>query len=301
MKIHTISFTAMGSPCQFILQGEEHLIIAASQQAQAEIQRIEEKYSRYLDSSLLQQINNNAGIQATRIDAETAGLLNYADLCYQQSNGSFDISSGILRQAWNFKSQHLPSQKKINTLLPLISWPAIQWDEKSIFLPTKNMEIDFGGFGKEYAADKACEIFHQCNIHHGLVDLGGDIRIIGDKLDQSGWDIGIRNPNQPEQVITKVKLHCGAMATSGNYERFMQVNGQRYCHIMKANTGWPVNYWASITVLAPQCLVAGSLATLSMLAEQEGSSWLQEQEIDFLAIDIAGKHFSNFHRDKFQR
>ena len=282
----------MASPCKFILQGESALLHPACLAAQAEVQRIEEKFSRYRDSSLLQAINKNAGLKATKIDTETAGLLNYADLCYQQSDGLFDISSGISRQVWNFKSNTLPNKKAIQRLLPLINWSSIQWDETEIFLPKKNMEIDFGGFGKEYAADRAAEVFQSLGVQHGLVDLGGDIRIIGDKTDKSGWSIGIRDPKQPEQAITQVTLHQGAMATSGNYERYMKIDGQHYCHIMKATNGWPINYWASVTVLAPQCLVAGSLSTLTMLAEQAGASWLKEQDVPFLAIDINGQQIS---------
>ncbi|MFT4764484.1 MAG: thiamine biosynthesis lipoprotein [Oleispira sp.] len=293
MNFHQHNFTAMASPCSFILQGEDAAIQQACIKAQAEVQRIEQKYSRYLDSSLLQTINKNAGIKSTKIDAETAGLLNYAQLCHQQSDGLFDITSGILRQVWNFKSNTLPNKKNLKRILPLINWSAVQWDQDQIFLPKKNMEIDFGGFGKEYAADRAAEVFQSLGVQHGLVDLGGDIRVIGDKMDKSGWSIGIRDPQQPKQAITQITLHQGAMATSGNYERFMQIDGQHYCHIMKANTGWPANYWASVTILAPQCLVAGSLATLTMLAEQKGQQWLEEQEVSFLAIDINGTQTSN--------
>ncbi|OUS40342.1 hypothetical protein A9R00_06485 [Oleispira antarctica] len=293
MQIHHHQFTAMASPCKFLLQGDSSLVLNACQQAEKEVQRIEQKFSRYRGDSLLQTINSNAGIAAVDIDAETAGLLNYAQFCHQESDGLFDISSGILRQVWNFKSKKLPPQKTINKLLPLISWPSIKWNKDSIFLPDKGMEIDFGGFGKEYAADRAAEICQQLGIKHGLVDLGGDIRVIGDKADQSGWAIGIRNPQDPQNAISTIKLHQGALATSGNYERFMKVKNKHYCHILKASTGWPVNYWASISILAPQCLVAGSLATLTMLAEKKGLAWLEEQEVSFLAIDIHGKQYSN--------
>jgi len=293
MQIHHHQFTAMASPCKFLLQGDSSLVLNACQQAEKEVQRIEQKFSRYRGDSLLQTINSNAGIAAVDIDAETAGLLNYAQFCHQESDGLFDISSGILRQVWNFKSKKLPPQKTINKLLPLISWPSIKWNKDSIFLPDKGMEIDFGGFGKEYAADRAAEICQQLGIKHGLVDLGGDIRVIGDKADQSGWAIGIRNPQDPQNAISTIKLHQGALATSGNYERFMKVKNKHYCHILKASTGWPVNHWASISILAPQCLVAGSLATLTMLAEKKGLAWLEEQEVSFLAIDIHGKQYSN--------
>jgi thiamine biosynthesis lipoprotein len=293
MNFHQHNFTAMASPCKFLLQGEETIVQQACLKAQAEVLRIEQKFSRYRDSSLIQAINNNAGIKSTAIDAETAGLLNYAQLCYQQSDGLFDITSGVLRQAWKFKSNTLPSKETLQQLLPLINFSSVQWDQHEIFLPNKNMEIDFGGFGKEYAADRAAETFQSLGIKHGIVDLGGDIRVIGDKADTSGWDIGIRDPQHPESAISNITLHQGAMATSGNYERFMQIKGQHYCHIMKANTGWPVNHWASVTVLAPQCLVAGSLATLAMLAEGGGEEWLKGQSVDFFAIDIQGMQFSN--------
>lgn len=293
MKTFQHQFTAMGSPCKIILQGNPTLIQQAFNDAHEEVLRIEKKYSRYNNSSLLQSINNNAGIGAVEIDEETAGLLNYAQFCYQESQGLFDISSGILRKAWNFKSQKLPSQKEINNLLPLIDWPSIQWTNKSIFLPKKKMEIDFGGFGKEYAADKAAAICRSLGLSHGLVDLGGDISLVGDKEDQSGWTIGIRNPSAPNQALRTITLHEGALATSGNYERFMKIRDKHYCHILKATTGWPVNHLASISIIAPQCLVAGSLATLCMLKEQQGIEWLKEQEVPFIAIDTSGKQFSS--------
>lgn len=291
-SIH-FQFLAMGSPCKIILQGPPEKVELAFKKAQAEVHRIEKKFSRYNPLSLLQTINRNAGKQAVKIDPETAGLLNYAQFCFQESEGLFDISSGILRSAWDFKSHAPPSQETLDKLLPLISWPSIEWDQHSIFLPQQGMEIDFGGFGKEYAADRAAEVCLQLGIQQGLVDLGGDIRIIGDKSDQSGWTIGIRDPQNPTSAIRTLTLHEGALATSGNYERFMRVKDQHYCHILKASTGWPVNHWASISITAPQCLVAGSLATLAMLKEGAGLEWLQAQQTPFIAIDIYGQQYTH--------
>lgn len=292
MTVISHTFTAMASPCSFLLMGDTKAVQHACQLAEQEVRRIEHKYSRYNADSLLTQINQLAGIRPVTIDAETAGLLNYAQQCYEQSEGLFDITSGILRQVWDFKSNQVPSQQKIDTVLSAIGWHFVEWDQNQVFLPRTRMELDFGGFGKEYAADKAAEVFLNLGIQHGLVDLGGDIRVIGDKPDQSGWAIGIRDPKQPDQPITSLILHQGAMTTSGNYERFMRVDGKHYCHILNPTTGWPVNHWASVTVLASQCLVAGSLSTLAMLAEEEAKDWLQDQQIPFLAIDTLGNQFS---------
>ena len=282
----------MASPCRFLLQGEPALLKDICQLAEQEVKRIEQKYSRYDPDSLLTLINNNAGIKPITIDPETSGLLNYVQQCFEQSDGLFDITSGILRQAWDFKSGLLPSQKKIETLLPLINWAKVAWSADSVFLPAKGMELDFGGFGKEYAADKAAEVYQHHGIQHGLVDLGGDIRIIGDKIDKSGWAIGIRDPQQPDQAIKTLLLHQGAMTTSGNYERYMDINGRRYCHILNPKTGWPINQWASVSIMASQCLVAGSIATMAMLLEQNSTSWLQEMQVPHLAIDINGMESS---------
>ena len=282
------TFNAMASPCRFLLQGEPAVLKDICQLAEQEVKRIEQKYSRYNPDSLLTLINNNAGIKPITIDPETNGLLNYAQQCFEQSDGLFDITSGILRQAWDFKSNTLPSQENIEALLPLINWAKVTWSADSVFLPDKGMELDFGGFGKEYAADKAAEVFQRHGIHHGLVDLGGDIRIIGDKIDQSGWAIGIRDPRQPEQAIKTLLLHQGAMTTSGNYERYMDINRQRYCHILNPKTGWPINHWASVSIMASQCLVAGSIATMAMLFEKESADWLQTLQVPHLAIDING-------------
>lgn len=292
MEIISHTFNAMASPCCFLVQGQPELVKQACQQAEQEVRRIEKKYSRYNPTSLLTRINSDAGIKKTAIDAETAGLLNYAQQCYQQSEGLFDITSGILRNVWDFKSQQLPKQQAVDELLPFINWSKVEWQADSVYLPDKAMELDFGGFGKEYAADRAAAVFHQMGVMHGLVDLAGDIRIIGDKADQSGWAIGIRNPKQPDQAIKTLLLHQGAMTTSGNYERYMDIDGQRYCHILNPKTGWPVNHWASVTILAPQCLVAGSIATIAMLNQQDSRSWLCDMQVPHLAIDNQGHQFA---------
>lgn len=294
MDIHVHQFTAMGSPCRILLQCDAELARKASMLAEQEVRRLETKYSRYRDDSLLSEINRCAGIRPVQVDAETAGLLNYADACFSQSDRQFDITSGILRRIWDFRSGILPDENQISETLELIGWDQVEWNQQTIFLTKAGMEIDFGGFGKEYAADRAADICARHGITSGLVDLGGDIHVIGPKQDGSGWAIGVRNPEKPEDAIASLILHQGAMATSGNYERFMTVDGKHYCHILNPVTGWPVQHWASITVLAPQCLVAGSLATLTMLSEQEGLEWIRQQETPFMAIDV---HGHQYHQD----
>jgi len=145
------------------------------------------------------------------------------------------------------------------------------------------MNIDFGGVVKEYAADTASTILQNNDIHHGLIDLGGDIAVIGPHPDGSPWGIGVCHPNQPETDIAVVRLIKGGLASSGNYERYFEIGGVRYGHILNPKTGWPVQGVSAVSVVAPQCLVAGSLATVSML--HEGEDILNGADVPYLLLD----------------
>lgn len=274
------TFRAMASGHEIQLAGAD---AAAAQRAAdaaiADVQRIEQKYTRYRDDSLTSRINHAAGAAAIAIDAETAALLRYADACHTLSHGKFDITSGVLRQAWNFRSDPpvRPPQQAIDRVLPLVDWSGVEWDETTIRLPRAGMEIDFGGIGKEYAADRAATILQEHGMRHGLINLGGDVRAFGAQADGTPWRVGIRHPRRDGAAIAGVELVDGALATSGDYERFIDVDGVRYCHILDATTGMPVMYWQSISVIAPLCVMAGSCSTIAMLLQEEAPAFLAEQ------------------------
>lgn len=285
------TFKAMGSPCQLhLFHPDASLLELAIDRAIAEVQRLEEKYSRFLASSVLTRINQQAGKNATVVDAETAGLLNYAQNCFELSDGLFDITSGVFRQIWDFKANQIPSEQQIAEVLPFVGFEQLSWDGEQLFLP-KGMQIDFGGLVKEYAADCAREHLLNQGLQHGLVDLGGDIAILGSRAHDAPWLIGIRNPHSPELAMATIALKSGAIATSGYYERFMMMNGQRYCHIINPKTGWPVNYVASVSVAAGSCLVSGSLASIAMLKQQSSVQWLTQQQASFYLQTDDGQTF----------
>ena len=168
-------------------------MIAAA--AEAEVRRIEARYSRYRADSELSRINLIAAAGGTTdVDAETAGLIAYAKACFQSSAGAFDITSGLLRQAWNFSQARLPEQRDIDALLPRIGLDKVSLSDGRLSFAQAGMELDFGGLGKEYAADRAAEVCSEMGARHGFVDLGGDIRVIGPQADGQPWRIGIRHP-----------------------------------------------------------------------------------------------------------
>ncbi|MBF0518390.1 MAG: FAD:protein FMN transferase [Nitrospirae bacterium] len=289
LKLFTFPFTAMGTSCTLFIYSTQNRANRAAKYAISEARRIEARYSRYRSDSVLSKINHAAEVGASvEVDEETAAILDYAYSCYRKSGGLFDITSGILRRVWDFSRSSLPNQQSIDELLPLIGLEKIIWESPRLTFTIPGMEMDFGGICKEYASDRAADLCKEQGIKHGLVDLGGDITVIGPIPDDNPWHIEIRNPKAPNTAITTVDVISGSLATSGNYERYMDVDGKRYCHILNPLTGWPVCGLSSVSVLAPQCLIAGSVATIAMLKEKEGIQWLSEMGLPHVWVDDDG-------------
>ena len=171
----------MASPCEVLLDAEASdatEVARLCQLAVDEVHRIEEKYSRYRPGNLVHRINHAAG-KAVAVDDETAGLLDYAALCHELSAGCFDITSGVLRRAWTFDGREVsPDAEAIRALLEHVGWSRVEWADRSLRMPA-GMEIDFGGIGKEYAADRAAAAVVARTVANVLVNLGGDLYATG--------------------------------------------------------------------------------------------------------------------------
>ena len=259
----------------------------------AEVRRIETKYSRYRDDSVTSAINSAAGNAAISVDPETAGLLDFAAELHAQSDGAFDLTSGVLRRAWDFKTGRVPSQSALDQLLAQVGWSKVEWAAPTLRLRAE-MEIDFGGIGKEYAADRAATIVTELGGRHGLVNLGGDVRVIGPHADGSAWRIAVQDPRgEPGATIAYLNVPQGAMATSGDYERYFVHEGRRYSHLLDPRTGWPVEHWRSVSVVAPLAIAAGACATVAMLKPvNDALQFLDAQGVRYLAIDSGGERHS---------
>lgn len=251
---------------------------AVTAQVLTEVHRLEALWSRYRPDSMVSRINQ-AGGQRTEVDEETAGLLDYASAAWQSSGGKFDITSGVLRRAWRFEAgAEPPAAGTITALLPLIGWDQVSWQRPWLHLPA-GMEIDLGGLGKEYAADRAATLIAAAGLS-GLINLGGDMVATGPLPGADGseqpWQIGIAAaPGGASPLAAQVPLYRGAIASSGDYERCLHHQGRRYGHILDPHTGWPVpDGPAAVSVLAPTCLLAGTLATLALLQGTAAADWL---------------------------
>jgi len=280
-------FKALGSNCELqIYTTTDQHAKKVFQLVQSDVLRIEQRYSRYRENNILSKINQVATQGGSlAVDEETLALINYADTCYQQSNGLFDITSGVLREIWDFKNQVIPTKQQIQDILPRIGWDKITLKNNILGFAIPGMQLDLGGIGKEYAVDRAATICQEQGIEHGLVDLGGDIKIIGPHTDGKPWSVGIRHPRKPEYLMASIEVSKGALASSGDYERCIIINGKRYSHILNPKTGWPVQGLSSITVIAEQCVIAGSLSTICMLKGKKGKQWIADLGVAHLWMD----------------
>jgi thiamine biosynthesis lipoprotein len=291
----TVEFSAMASPCQVLLCAPSaQAARALAQPAIDEVLRIERTYSRYRADSVVGRINAAAGSgEWIALDAEAAGLLDYAGQLHALSGGLFDITSGVLRRAWDFRQPRVPGEAELAPLLALVGWQRVErrGTDAAVRLPQRGMELDFGGFGKEYAADRAAALLLAQGVRHGYVNLGGDMRVIGPQADGTPWRIGIQDPRDSARTIASIDITEGALATSGDYERYFELDGRRYCHILDPRSGMPVTHWRSVSVLAPLAVAAGSASTIAMLLGGAAPAFLNDSGCAWLAQDGAGRIF----------
>jgi thiamine biosynthesis lipoprotein len=296
-------FRAMASPCSIQMDGQdEPAMRQAAAEAIAEVQRIEHKFSRYRENSIVSRINQSAtNGAAVDIDAETAGLLEFAHSLWLMSDGLFDITSGVLRQAWDFRVARVPEPAKLQSALEKVGWDKVERSGSTVRLTHPGMELDFGGFGKEYAADRAAAVLHSHGMAHALVNLGGDLHALGGRglpeLHDTAWQIDIQHPRADSpggtSTLAVLALQQGGLATSGDYERFFIQDGKRYCHVLNPRTGWPVTHWQSVSVLATNTTTAGALTTIAMLKGADAVNWLTAQGVRYLTVTQDGKLHSS--------
>jgi thiamine biosynthesis lipoprotein len=276
-----VCFSAMASPCEVLLpstNAAEALEFGAL--VAQEAWRVERKFSRYRNDSVVAKIHANRGV-AVDVDEETASLINFASQCHDLSNGLFDVTSGVLRHAWKFDgSDRLPEPAAIQRLLPLVGFEKLQWHAPRLLLPA-GMELDFGGIGKEYAVDQAYELLAARDRAPFLVNFGGDLR--SNRAPSYGpWQVGIERPDTDRDATMVLDLSHGALATSGDSRRYLLKDGVRYGHILDPRTGWPVpNSPRSVTVTASSCTEAGLLSTLALLHGASAKEFLEEQGVRY--------------------
>jgi thiamine biosynthesis lipoprotein len=279
-----VCFTAMASPCEVLLETVDLRKVAELARAAAhEAWRIERKFSRYRDDSVVSEINRSEGHPVV-VDQETAALVDYAAQCHALSDGRFDVTSGVLRRCWSFDgSDRVPDEAAVARLLPLIGFEKVQWCSPQITVPS-GMEVDFGGLGKEYAVDRVLTILCARFFGAVLVNFGGDLAS-NRAPTQAPWQVGVERPDTDREARLLLEFSRGGLATSGDTHRFLERGGTRYSHILDVRTGWPVpEVPRSVTVAAASCVEAGMLATFAMLQGRAAEEFLEAQGVRYWSL-----------------
>jgi len=271
-------FHAMGSPCEVLLEsGTRSQASATSAGIAAEAWRIEDNFSRYLAGNIIDQINTANGA-TTPVDDETANLLDFATTLYGLSNGRFDITSGVLREVWTFDGgDRIPAPSAVKAVLSRVGWSRAKWERPFLTLAS-GMEIDLGGIGKEYAVDRCISIVRDSQCAPGLVNFGGDLAVSGPPTRRKAWKVAVEGVLR-DAADHQIDLRQGALATSGDAQRYLLRDGIRYSHILDPVSGWPVpDAPASVTVAADTCTQAGMTSTLAMLEGRGAEAFLEQAD-----------------------
>lgn len=244
--------------------------------AVSEIARLEGLWSVYRSQSTISQLGRSAGVQAIDIDADTSRILSMAKRFSEMTGGSFDVTAAPLLALWSEAAArgHLPDRAEIERLLPLVDSRDIELRPgPQAFLKQRGQRVDLGGIGKGYAADRCVALYRQNGIRHALINLGGNVAVMGRKPDGAPWRVGIQAPHGPRgEWIGYLDAEDCSIVTSGSYERYFEIAGIRYSHIVNPLTGVPVmSDAASVTIVSTSSACGDALATACMVLGIERS------------------------------
>lgn len=292
----------MGNQFEFtVITASENEAEKLFEVAITEIQRIEKLLTTFSNDSITAKINEMAGIQAVEVDDEVFQLIKRAQFISKITQGAFDISYGSLdKKFWNFDLQmtSLPNPNEAKKSVALINYENIILDEtnQTVFLKNKGMRIGFGGIGKGYAAEMAKKKLIEANVESGIVNASGDLTAWGFQENGEPWTIGIADPNQKNAIFSAFKITNRAVASSGNYEKFVIINNKKYSHTIDPKTGYPVSGIKSVTILAENAEIADALATpVTVMGIDIGLDFINQlKNIGCIIVDDNNKtYFSN--------
>ena len=294
-KSYSESSILMGSSFEITVVAEDEDFAKESLAiAKKEIIRIENLISSWDQKSETSRINRNAGIAAVEVSKELFDLIFRAQQISKLSSGAFDLTFAAIDKLWNFdgRESEMPNPDTLKASVFNIGYQLIELDEESltVFLPKKGMKIGFGAIGKGYAADRAKQLLVERGVLGGIINASGDMNTWGTKPDGSSWTIGIVNPMNNKKVFSWFSLEHNAVVTSGDYEKFTQINGRRYSHIIDPRTGIPSQGIVSCTIFASKAELADAIATAVFVMGVESGLFLIDQlpDIEAILIDESG-------------
>jgi thiamine biosynthesis lipoprotein len=288
--------TLMGSLFEITVTDKDSILANADiDMAVAEIARIENLISEWRPETQISEVNRNAGIKPVKVDREVFDLTKRAVTYSMLTDGAFDISIAAMDKLWRFDDSmtEMPDMDSIRKSIEKVGYKHIVLDSASctIYLARSGMKIGFGSIGKGYAADHGRARLQENGVKGGIVNASGDLSAWGEQPDGKAWKIGINNPFNPGRILKVIKLKTGSVATSGSYEKFAEIKGKRYSHIINPKTGFPSTGLTSVTIIGPSAEIANALSTSFMVIGAEEGIQLIKQfpEYRYVVITDAAK------------
>ncbi|HXH51400.1 MAG TPA: FAD:protein FMN transferase [Terriglobia bacterium] len=286
------SFRSMGTMAAVTLGGDyAGRIEEVTEEIRAIFDRLESEMSAYRPSSVISELSRMAGVAPVRVPEDTYRVLSLGQHFGNLTAGAFNIGASPLAALWGFNGaavpMTLPSDQSVGELLELSDYCRLVLNDGAAFLPAKGMAVDVGGIAKGYAVDRAYDYCLSAGIRDFLIDFSGNVRAAGRPSRKQGWQIGVRDPFDGSSILGKITLPSrSAVSTSGSYERFVDILGERYSHIIDPRTGYPVTGTASVTVLCPDAVTADALSTAFFVTGLNGAAELLEKvsSVDLLLV-----------------
>lgn len=285
--------TAMGSDLEIEVFGPGQAVCdRAVKEAHEEIDRLERIMTDWKQESPLMDVNRAAGKKPVEVPPELLFIVERSLKMSDLTEGAFDITFAGAGKLWNWRDPRIPTDEEVKASLANVGWKGVVLDEKArtIYLSRPGMRLGLGGIGPGYAGDLAMDKIRKLGIRDACVNLSGDIMVIG-KKNGKPWDIGVTHPRKKGESIAVLPVTNAAVSTSGDYERFFEKDGKRYCHIIDPRTGYPADLCQSVTIVAPNLAFADALATgVFVLGPEKGMSLVEKLEgVDALIVSADGK------------
>lgn len=292
MKPFSQSLKLMGNNFTITVVAQDNNIAQSHIEAAiAEIRRIEKLFTTFSDDSQTSLINASAGIQPVKVNKEVYELIERSIAISKITQGAFDITYGSIdKSLWNFDKNmtSLPSKEDALKMVHLINYNHIIMNPvtTTVFLKEKGMRIGFGGIGKGYAAEMAKALLVRQGVRSGIINASGDLTAWGYQPDGRPWRIGISNPDRPKDIFSYMDISGKAVATSGNYEKYIMIGGKKYSHTIDPKTGLPISGIKSVTVISNNAEFADAMATPIAVMGIKAGLYLIDQIPDLHCIII---------------
>lgn len=282
----------MGSEFYFTIVAKDSLSAENYiDQAIAEIARIEELISDWKSTSQVSEVNQNAGIRPVKVNQEVFQLTQRAIEFSKITEGAFDISFAAMDKIWKFDGSMtaLPDEVTMSKAIEKIGYQNIILDsvEMTVFLKLPGMKIGFGATGKSYVADQVKALMIAQNVEAGIINASGDITTWGNQPNGLSWKIGINHPFKAYKSADILEIKNGAIVTSGDYQKYAEINGKRYSHIINPTTGMASTELTSVTVIGENAETANALSTAIMVVGKKKGLLLLKKSPEFACLIIS--------------